>query len=176
MLKNKKINKGFSLLEVLVSILIVSIGLLSTSYMLIKGASNAKTSSLRATAATQASSIASAMYANKIFWGQRNQDISFKSNKTDIESISSNIISSKSACGNCTPSELAGFDLNNWITGLSTVLPNAKSEITCPSVATNKTRSCTIKITWSEVFFGGSDTNSSSATAGDRDYFLHIEL
>lgn len=173
---SKTKNTGFSLIEVLVSILIISIGLLGTSYLLIKGSSNAKTSSLRATAAAQASSLASSMYANNEFWNQRNQLIAFKTNKTNIDSISTNIITTKENCGNCTPAELAGADIKSWLGSLATALPEAKSEVNCPAVTTNKTRSCIIKITWTEHFFGGNEASESAATFGNRDYFLHIEL
>ena len=175
--RSKQVQAGFSLLETLVAILIVSIGVLGTSGLLIKGMSSAKTSSLRATAAMQASSLAAALYSNRTFWAAHDSAISFTSSGASLVSSSTNIDTSKTSCSSCTPAQLAGLDVSTWVNSLNNALPDAKSDVSCPQVTSNSARNCTIKISWSERFIE-SDKNAgaaSVATTGERSYFLHIE-
>ena len=168
---------GFSMIEALVSILIVSLGVLGTSSLLIKGMSNAKTASLRSMAAMQAGSLAAAMYANRSFWASRGSAISFTSSGTSVSTVSSNIDTSKTSCSGCTPAQLAGLEVSTWVTSLGNALPDAKSDVSCPASDSNTAHNCTIKISWNERFIESNKNASlaSTATAGERSYFLHIE-
>lgn len=170
---------GFSLIEVLVSILIIALGIMGTSALLIKGMSNAKTASLRSVAALQATSLASSMYANRAFWAVRENAITFKSTDKTVSSKSSNIDTSKTSCttATCTPAQLAGLDLVTWASSLGTALPDAKSDVSCPTVVNNSARNCTIKISWTERFndAGKNTVTASAGTSGERNYFLHVE-
>lgn len=168
---------GFSLIETLVSILIISLGIMGTSSLLIKGMSNAKTASLRSIAAMQASSLAAAMYANRTFWASRANAISFTSSGTSLATKSSNLDTSQTSCSACTPAQLAGLEASTWAASLGNALPDAKSDVSCPAVADNAAHNCTIKISWSERFVdsGKNAAAASAATAGERNYFLHVE-
>lgn len=173
---------GFSLIEVLVSIIIISLGILGISGLLVKGMSNAKTASLRTTAAMQASSLANAIYANRAFWAKHTQAVSFQSTGATVSNPSSNIDTSKASCGSCTPAQLAGLDIKAWVDSLNTALPGAKSDVSCPQTTNDTAHNCTIKISWTERFMDSGKTTTpasanaeSVATSGDRSYFLHIE-
>lgn len=167
---------GFSLIESIIAILVISLGILGTSALLIKGMSNAKTASLRSVAAMQASSLAAIMYSNRTFWAARSSAISFTSNGA-TPSTSSNIDTSKTSCSACTPAQIAGLDVATWVTSLGSALPDAQSDVSCPMVTGNTARSCTIKISWTERFIEQDKdaSKSSAATSGTRSYFLHIE-
>src|ERR1700733_15964795 len=60
--------RGFSLIEVMVAILIISIGLLGVAKMQALSLSNTGNSRLRALAAVEAGSIASMMQADRGYW------------------------------------------------------------------------------------------------------------
>ena len=62
--KSKKSNQGFSMIEVLVSILIMTFGLLGISGLMLKGVDNATSSDLSARANQSANEIMDAMRAN----------------------------------------------------------------------------------------------------------------
>lgn len=173
---------GFSLIEVMVSVLIISLAILGTTGLLIKGVSNAKTSSLRSVAAMQASSLASAMYSNRIFWANRTQALGFASENTTFTSVSSAIpVTATLADGcnaaECTPAQLAAADVNAWVHSIASALPGAKSDVSCPQVADDVAHNCLIRITWIEKFIDTSTSASTPATAtsGERSYFLHVE-
>lgn len=173
----RKTVAGFSLIEILVSILIISLGILGTSSLLIKGMNNAKTASLRSSAAAQASSLAAAMYANRSFWAVRTSDINFTSSGAEISNKSTNIDTTRPSCNACSPAQIAGLDVSTWVASLDTALPDAKSDVSCPKVDGNAAHNCTIKISWSERFIeqGKTAVAASAATSGERHYFLYVE-
>lgn len=168
---------GFSMIETLVAILIISLGILGTSSLLIKGMGNAKTASLRSVAAMQASSLAAAMYANRTFWATRSNAVAFTSNGAEVSVASGGIDTTKKTCAPCSPAELAGLEVSTWVKSLSNALPDAKSDVSCPAVLEDSAHNCTIKISWAERFIesGKNAAEDSVATAGVRSYFLHIE-
>ncbi len=59
---------GFSLIEVMVAVLVISIGLLGIAKMQALSLSNTSNSRLRALAAVESGSIASAMQADRGYW------------------------------------------------------------------------------------------------------------
>lgn len=186
--KLRHASNGFSLLEVLISIVIISLGILGITGLLIKGMSNAKSANQRTIAAMEASSLAASMYANRAFWstpalpvsfstqwGASKPTISASSNITFIDPASCDDVSSK-----CSSLQIAGADAQNWVNSVNNSLANGASNVSCATRTDGafKVNSCDITLSWVEKFVdpsNNSTTQASSATSGTRTYTLHVE-
>ncbi len=114
---------GFSLIEVLVSIMVLSFGMLGVASLLAKSLSGSHTSSLRTQAIVLADDIADRMRAN------RTTAVSLAPNNYE------GIAPAENRCravhyGHrhavpviCTPAELAADDLFDWLAQIAAVLP-----------------------------------------------------
>lgn len=185
---------GFSLIEVLVSLVIISLGILGVSGLLLKGLSNTHTAGMRTLVALQASSLASAMYANRAFWANPESGIIAFSSNADgsINGKNLALVSEGNCIGtpqsptptSCTPAQLAGADVRTWVNGINRAFANAFTELQCTPIAVGSSAymSCVILVEWEEHFMNVSSGSNaahaieSAATAGRRTYMLHVEL
>lgn len=178
---------GFSLLEVMISLIIISLGILGITGMLIKGMSNAKSANQRTIAALQASSLAASMYANRAFWAAPSPAVSFSTqwgaSKPSITSSTNiNFIDASSCDGagkKCTPQQIAGADAQNWINSINSSLANGASNVSCTTRSDGAfmINNCDITLSWTEKFVDASNkisSSSSAATSGTRTYTLHV--
>ncbi|MBS0613563.1 MAG: type IV pilus modification protein PilV [Proteobacteria bacterium] len=146
--------RGFTLVEVMVALLVTAVGLLGIASMQALAMSSTGVASQRSLAAIQAASLASAMHANRAYWGGTGLPSgSFTLTQTGgAVSISDATLAAAGDCSNgtyCTPTALAAYDVQRWGLALADVLPNTTATITCPVLA--QTRSCTIQIQWTEA-------------------------
>ncbi len=186
-------SRGFSLLESLISLSLLSVGILGIAALLTQGYASIKTSGMRTIAALQASSLASAMYANHAFWANAKAgDIRFSATGTTINASqglepASTLSCKASTSGRspCTPAAIAAVDVAAWSTSVSSALASVRTAITC-TTPSNQPRSCAIEIRWSERFLqrgalrnaDGSIDNqalASTATQGERTYILRVQ-
>ena len=156
----KKSNQhGFALVEILVSLLILSITLLGMASMQISGLRNSATSSYRTDATQLSYDIADSMRANTL---------AVDDNVFDDVDVDSNDAVSDSGTGNClqlttsdnvescSPDDMATADLSSWISRVRKKLPNASISITCNDRDTTDADDCTdasthtITLTWDE--------------------------
>lgn len=148
-------DRGFTLLEVLVALLIVSIGLLGLAGLQVASINNTNTSRVRGLAAIQAGSLAAAMHANPAYW----QNISVSTSLSNIPSTPASGCSSSS----CTASQIAGYDVATWTSDLASLaMPSASGAFQCTPANASGPVSCTITISWSEKTV---NVNSLSSTA-----------
>ena len=61
-------NRGVSLLEVLIALVVISIGLLGIAKMQALAIASTRVSSMRSLISIEASSLASAIHANRLYW------------------------------------------------------------------------------------------------------------
>jgi type IV pilus assembly protein PilV len=170
---------GFSLVEVLVAVIVISVGLLGIAKMQALALSNTTTSRLRALAAIQAAGLAAAMHSNREYWGGATPPVTTTFNVGGTGQIASTDPTLQAAanavlpvglntpdtiqtcvgtanaaaiCGGATGVvNLAGFDLARWAASLNALLPNPQSTISCAFVTGGPAPpSCTIVISWSE--------------------------
>lgn len=188
MRKSRKLSAGFSLLEVLISLVIISLGILGITGLLIKGMSNAKSANQRTVAAMEASSLAASMYTNRAFWASTTTPISFStqwsaSKPTVASSVGISFIDPASCddvSSKCSSAQIAGADAQGWANSINNALANGASTISCNPRTDGafKINSCDITLSWTEKFVdtsNGSTTKSSSSTSGTRSYTLHVE-
>ena len=138
---------GFSLVEVLVALVIIGIGMLGIAKLQALAYASTGTSALRSLAALQASSMASAMHANRNYWSVLPPAFSYQFTPTAAP-VTTDATLTGAGCSNaCAAGPLAAYDVQQWVAAINAILPNATGTISCP---TNNPVSCMIQLTWGE--------------------------
>ena len=148
---------GFTLIEVLVSIIVIAIGLLGVAKMQGLAFSSMGVASTRSLAAIEASSLAASMHANRAYWAQGGiaapPGVIVTGLAISEPTLAAPIADCTTASGtnppNCAPLTLAGYDLQQWAAAVNGVLPNPQTIILC-SQNVNLPVDCTIQISWGE--------------------------
>jgi type IV pilus assembly protein PilV len=163
-------SRGFSLIEVMVAVLIISIGLLGVAKMQALSLSNTGNSRLRALAAIEAGSIASTMQADRGYWTTTTvvgTDVTATIAGPTVTNASDGTLSTPQTCSgttaNCSVAQMASYDLQNWATNLNAVIPSDGVTIDCnlPTATGNVT--CTIVVTWIENLVNSNSAQTNSA-------------
>jgi type IV pilus assembly protein PilV len=157
---------GFTLIEVMVALIVISIGLLGIAKMQALALSSTGNARTRSIAALEAASMAAMMHANLPYWSSFTSPTTFTITVTPSSSGGS---SSRSASGitlatlpsagcvysaPCTAAQLAAQDLSNWSMALYAALPTSTGTITCsgssatPAPGTPVT--CSVELLWTE--------------------------
>jgi type IV pilus assembly protein PilV len=157
--------RGFSLIEVLVALIVVSIGLLGIAKMQAIAFSSTGVASKRTLAAIQAASLASSMHANRAYWSVGGVAPATTTIVGAVVTASTDpALLTPVDCTNtgalpCTAQQVAAYDLsfvkagvNGWAPALQALLgPSDQATITCASPPPPQTPvTCTVTITWSE--------------------------
>ena len=163
--------RGFSLIEVMVAVLIISIGLLGIAKMQALSLSNTGNSRLRALAAVEAGSIASAIQADRGYWSTVpvvGTDLTASITGAAVTTSSDATLTTTQACtgltANCTVAQMAAYDLQTWATALSTVIPNETVNIDCALPSVTVTVTCTVTIKWTENLVNSNSAQTVNAT------------
>jgi type IV pilus assembly protein PilV len=156
--------RGFSLLEVLVALLVLSIGLLGLAGMQMVGLRSNNSASFRGQAVAIANDLAERMRANS---GVLNDDAR-DTNGDGIIDASDNInyfanllsdavdCSVTPTCGNadtCSPQQMAAYDFNSVVcggTGVKALLPDGSLTVTCSPAACPDGSLYRITVNWTE--------------------------
>ncbi len=176
---------GFSLVEVLVALIVLSVGLLGIAKMEALALSSTSVASMRSLAAIEASSLADAMHVNRGYWTTASNVTITVSGATITGAPATNVdCSNGGANAPCTPANLAGYDLSTWATALNKLLPNDAATIQCNQSTPIE---CSIQIQWSEqavAMSNGqaaaastptSETSGGSAAIQNPTYTLYVE-
>ena len=142
---------GFSLVEVLVALVIIGIGMLGIAKLQALAYASTGTSALRSLAALQASSLASAMHANRNYWSVVPAGFQFQFTGNTITSTTDNTLTGTKCSTACAAGPLAAYDVQQWLLAVNSVLPNATGTISCNTInpATNPV-TCGIQLIWGE--------------------------
>jgi type IV pilus assembly protein PilV len=148
---------GFTLLEILVALLVISMGLLGMAGVQALSINNTNSARMRGIAAIKAESLAAAMHANVAYW----QNVS--------GTVTQSSVSTAGSCGSstCTASQVAGYDVSQWSSELSAsalALPSASGTFSCSS-STTAPVSCTITVSWQEKSMTSSLTSTTASSA-----------
>ena len=141
--------RGFSLMEVMVALVVSTIGLLGLAKMEALAMSSTGVASSRSLAAIEASSLAAAMHANPGYWQAGTAQASYVISGT----ATTNPYAASPACtltgaSSCNPQAMAFNDLNQWAGAVSQVLPGYVATINCSQA--NFPVTCTIELQWTE--------------------------
>ncbi len=123
-------NKGFSLLEVLVTTFIFSFAMLSLALMQINGMQTGQSANLQNIANLQSMDILEKMRANR----------------AGVMAGNYNITRSESPINDDNRGQVVNNELTAWKNKLATLLPGGEGSIQCDATA-----QCTIQIFWSPI-------------------------
>lgn len=140
--------RGVSLLEVMVAIVVFSLGLLGLALMQIKGAQFGKEAGSRTHAIMQARSIADAMRANPVG----------VSTGAYVSATTTPPAALVSCASNCTPAQVASNDVYVWLQRLQSEAAGSGGTIAGPSSVTG---AYTVTVTWSGKGATGANTSDT---------------
>jgi type IV pilus assembly protein PilV len=198
--------QGFTLVEVMVALIIIAVGMLGIAKMQGLALSSTNASRSRALASIAASSLASAMQANRTYWSATGSlpgtitvtasagTVSLVSTSATMQTAINTASASGVLCGSmgttslsclCTNANsapcttyinLAASDLYDWAQTLNSILPNAIAYVTCNNG--NLPVDCSIQITWNEntVALTTQQANYSAAAAGNSTIAMTYSL
>jgi type IV pilus assembly protein PilV len=181
--------RGFTLLEVMVALMITSIGLLGIAKIQALAYASTGSSSLRSLVALQAAGLAASMHANRNYWSAALAPVPLTITGTTIgdptlqaTATAANCMSLTTPPPPCDPTTLAAFDLLTYAQALNSMMPgsNPVTTITCPVASPV---SCTIQIRWAEhavsinqqSVAGTAQTTSTTAGTFAPTYTLYVE-
>lgn len=161
--------RGFTLIEVMVALLIISIGLLGIAKMQALALASTGTARLRSIAALETASMASMMHANRAYWaaissGTESVTVT-ASSPPSFTTSDATVVAPSTGCtaaATCTAAQVAGQDLTYWATDLNQTMPTATATISCPAGTATAPVTCTVEILWTENLV---DINTGMNTA-----------
>jgi type IV pilus assembly protein PilV len=137
---------GFTLVEVLVALIIIAVGMLGLAKIQALAYASTGIAGSQSLAALQASSLASAMRANRSYWSTVANNFSFTNTAGTLASTDATLTNTTYTCTSaCTPAQVAAHDLTAWTASLTAVLPKPTATISCLTAA-----GCSITIAWVE--------------------------
>lgn len=157
--------RGFSLIEVLVALIIISIGLLGIAKMQAIAYSSTGVAGKRSLAAIEAASLASSMHADRAYWsvsGTAPLSTTIKGATVTASTDAALLVPvdcTAAGAAPCTPAQVAAYDLSfggvngsSWAASLQSLLGTSdQAVIACVNPAPVQTPvTCTVTIKWSE--------------------------
>jgi type IV pilus assembly protein PilV len=166
---------GFSLVEVLVALIIISVGMLGLAKIQALAYASTGTASLRSLAALQASSLASVMHTNRNYWSVASAGFTYQFVGTAAPTSTDAALTGavRTCAAVCTAPQLAAHDLNQWRLAINAELPNATGLVSCPTI---NPVSCTIQLSWSESNAAINQQSQGNTMPGSaaRPYTLYV--
>lgn len=123
---NKQKNKGFSLIELLIALLVLGIGLLGILALQAASLQHNQSAYLESQAAFLANDMLDRMRANKI---------NAPTYKTDLTSSVSAPVNCASVT--CSPAQLVSWDLSQWKQSVASTLPSGRGAVDVISAASS---------------------------------------
>jgi type IV pilus assembly protein PilV len=170
-------HSGFTLVEVMVALVVISVGMLGIAKMQALALSSTGSAKTRSLAALQAASLAATMQADRAYWSAialSNFTITvpasgtFTSSTTDSALVAPTnaCVSTSTTINECSAAQLAAEDLTEWANSLHSVLQGSSATIECTKASTSTPSNCRITIVWSDhVVSLNTSSNTASATA-----------
>lgn len=140
-LYQSSVQQGFTLIEILVAILVLSFGLIGLASLIALGMKSNQTAYYRTIATQQANDMADRIRSNLVGAQAGNYNAI-----TAVVGASTNCITSS-----CTPAQMAAYDAARWNTLNGILLPNGSG-----TVAGTATTGYTITLSWAERSESGS--------------------
>jgi type IV pilus assembly protein PilV len=181
MLITARYQRGFSLLEVMVALVVLCVGLLGVVKLETVAYSGTNIASKRSLAALAASSFAASMHVNRGYWnGTDPPGATIAVNGATVAvtagaPLLGPLVGAPQDCTStsttlpCQPVVMAAYDLQKWAANLQALLPNVQAAVDC---GVQTPVSCTINILWSEniVNINTQQTATTASAATPIDY------
>ncbi|WP_243041620.1 type IV pilus modification protein PilV [Dyella sedimenti] len=156
----KSRQRGLSLIEVLVAVLIFSIGLVGMAGLLLMATRSNQAAYIRTQVTFLAQNMADRMHANPVGVWHGKYNVSFPNTTTQTCDKTTG----------CTPDQLANYDIQVWNSQLASFLPASTASINCDQTGAGFTPSldqqsmgppyggnCHMTVSWSEHQTGDSN-------------------
>ena len=176
-------SRGFSLIEVMAALIIISVGLLGIAKMQALALASTGTARLRSLAAIEAASLAAAMHIDRAYWANVGTKTVTVTGTTIPDSTLGAVQSCTGSGGTrptpCTAAQMAAEDLQLWAKSAQAVLPNDSATITCNQTGVVPV-TCTIQIQWAEHIVNSNNQEATTAnvtavTSSSTSYTLSVE-
>ncbi len=169
---------GFTLIEVLITLLVVSVGMLGLAKLEAAAVSESKASRVRSLMSFQAESLASLMRANRAYWATTASPLPGFTITTDGNLTYPTGMSAGTdpACKTapCSASSLAYLDLKTWGTAYTGTFPGATATIT--GTTTAAPTGYDIKLAWVEGRVAINRATAGAGAASDAvSMILHVQ-
>jgi type IV pilus assembly protein PilV len=160
--------RGFTLIEVMVAVIVMCAGLLGVAKMQALALASTNVANVRSIVAIEAASLAASMHENRAYWGvlapvnNTSGTITITSagpTATPVITAGDTAFANPPDCTSgggsktsaslpwCTTSaQVAAYDLQEWAKAINRVMPNYSATIVCNSTPV----SCTVQVTWTE--------------------------
>ena len=172
--------RGFSLIEVLVSLIVIAIGMLGIAKLQAMAYASTGTASLRSLAAIQAASLAAAMHANRTYWTSVPTPLTIQVTGAAYPNppVVTPAVGAPGCFTACSPASLANSDLATWANNINLVLPSVSGKVSCPTPipvsGVTPPIGCTIQLQWTERS-AGINAQSQGTTMTSPIYTLYVE-
>jgi type IV pilus assembly protein PilV len=143
-----KDSRGFAMLEVIISLLIIMVGVLGLAGLQMMSINNTEAARYQSLAAMLASNMATQIQSNIAYWGA-------SATALNITVVGATITGGPASGANCntsvcTASQMAYYDMTNWGAAMGGI-PGGQGAIACTlPVARVSPAVCQITITWNE--------------------------
>jgi type IV pilus assembly protein PilV len=168
-LRRMRQQRGFTLIEVMVAVIVMCAGLLGVAKMQALALASTNVANVRSVVAIEAASLAATMHENRAYWAvleptaNTNGTITITSTgptATPTITAADTAFATTQDCTSgggtktsaslpwCnTSAKVAAYDLQQWANAVNKVMPNYTATIVC----NNSTPvSCTVQVTWTE--------------------------
>ncbi len=171
---------GSSLLEVLVALLLISVGLLGIAKTQALSIGNTKTARSRSIASIHAASLASAMHSNTSYWAAglapakvTVAGVAAAPTNTVISDATLNGNTTDCVSNSCTPVQMAAYDLRQWGSDIAQQLPSSQGTVACSMQV--GAINCTVQIQWAETYISLLSVASGSKQSATQTYTLLVQ-
>lgn len=184
MIAGKRSN-GFGLVEVMVALIVISIGVLGVAAVQASALANTHNSQLESLLAIEARSLADAIQANSAYWSTSGVvpatvDIKPASGgAVTIKPSGTSALNTSAVCNGtsiCSAADMAAYDLTQWGQEFFAVVPNASDALITCNTSTIPSN-CTIQLSWvqkGQVAINAGTQNSAGANAGTTQTYTLI--
>ncbi|HEY3731423.1 MAG TPA: type IV pilus modification protein PilV [Steroidobacteraceae bacterium] len=172
---------GFSLIEVMVALIIISIGLLGIAKLQAVALSSTGTAGKRGLAAIEAASIAAAMHADRAYWSAGVIATSTTLSGAGVSAANDGALMAPVDCSTvrpCTTVQMAAYDLSTVANSLQSILPGYTGTIACNQTVAPPPVVCAITLTWIENVVGANTQGVQAGAAAAFQiptYTLYVE-
>lgn len=169
----KNTERGFSMLEILVTLIIILLGVLGMAGMQMLAINNTHIARTQSLAAILTSSLAAEMQANQPYWSSSTSTASSTIsgvNSAAADGWTNTVLGDDALNGlatdceddACTPNAMAAYDLKTWGNNVATLLPAGTGQVTCTRTTPNV---CAISVTWNENNVALHNNQTAAATS-----------
>jgi type IV pilus assembly protein PilV len=178
LVNHRNTQRGFSMIEVMVTLVIVTLGLLGVSKLQAASVSNTQVSRVRSLLSLQAGSLAAAMHANPAFWASGAAPGNFDvagGTVTESTGVLNATLADGVCVGNdataCSPATIAALDVQVWARNLNAQLPTYSGTVTCTATVPVN---CQINLTWSEKYIATNKSTAQGTQTGTPTFTLFV--